>query len=480
MVHVVDYLSALQIQVDIEKSGWFEVTVHFKDYANGSTTPLPSSRLLALEAYDLQSTLKGLNGTIVPLGSLSWTLNLTGFLGTEFDYGLPQDTYMIKAHITGYKQYWIPQATIGICSCPTKLSFDLVKSGAVNVTVRSVDWQRPPQEVEWADPGAPIRLEVISSIGEISFGVSKQPQAPATRVSMNATDLSTGTYFIKAYTTGYVQRETYTFSITTGSTGDLLVDLVRGAKLSILINFKTEELFAPIDTYPYDPAFTPVRVDVYDSFGTFVGANVSHTLRTTAFQIDAIGFNSYAGDAAYRWTNYYDTTDGKLQRDYGLGPSTYLIYAWVPGYVQRSVVTATVDLGGTATVILDLHRLGHVYGQAAGYNMFGEVIPISWATVSGYGPMLVATSSLDGFYEMWLENGTYMLAASLVGYESQATEVRVSMGSETQIDFVLKPSGAPIPELSATEPTLLAVLIMAYALLLGNKHGKLTKRNVTN
>jgi len=480
LVHVADYLSALRIQIDVEKSGWFEVTVHFKDYANGSTTPLPSSRSLTLEAYDLQGILKGLNVTVVPLGSHSWTLNLTGFLGTEADYGLPQDTYIIKARITGYKQLWLPQATTGICSGPNRLSFDLVKSGAVNVTVRSVDWQWPPQEVEWAHPRAPIRLEVISSAGEIALGLSKQPQAPATRVLMNATDLSTGTYFVKAYTTGYVQRETYTFSITIGSTGDLVVDLVKGAKLSVFINFKTEELFALIDTYPYDPAFVPVRVQVYDSFGTFVAANISHIPRTTAFQIDVVGFNSYTGDPAYRWTNYYDTTDGKLQKDYGLAPSTYLVYAWVPGYIQRSVVTATVDLGGIATVIFDLHRLCHVFGQVTGYNMFGDVIPISWASVSAYGPILMATSSLDGFYEMWLENGTYMLAASLVGYETQATEVRVSMGSETSLNFNLKPSGAPIPELSATEPTLLAALIIAYALLLGKKHGKLTKHNGTN
>jgi len=469
LVYVVDYLSSLKIQIDIEKSGWLEVTVHFKEYANGSTTPLSSSRLLTLEAYDLQGTLKSLNGTIVPPGSPSWTLNLTGFLGTEFDYGLPQDTYMITARITGYIQLWIPQATIGFCSCPTRLSFDLVKSAAVNVTVRSVDWQWPPQEVEWAHPGAPIRLEVISSAGDIALGFSKQPEVPATRVYMNATDLSTGTYFIKAYTTGYIQRETYTFSITIGSAGDLVVDLVRGAKLNVLINFKTEELFAPIDTYPYDPTFIPLRVEVYDSFGTFVGANVSHIPGTTAFQIDVVGFNSYAGDPAYRWTNYYDTTDGNLQEDYGLTSSTYLVYAWVPGYVQRSVVTATVDLGGAATVIFDLHRLSHIYGQATGYNMFGEVIPISWATVSAYGPILMATSSLDGFYEMWLENGTYMLAASLVGYETQATEVRVSMGSETWVDFNLKPSGTPIPELPATELTLLAVLIMAYTLMHGKK-----------
>jgi len=285
------------------------------------------------------------------------------------------------------------------------------------------------------------------------------------RVYMNATDLSTGTYFVKAYTTGYVQRETYTFSITTGSTGDLVVDLVRGAKLSILINFKTEDLFASIDTYSYDPTFIPVRVEIYDSFGTFVAANVSHIPGTTAFQIDVVGFNSYAGNPAYRWTNYYDTTDSKLQKDYGLASSTYLLYGWVPGYVQRSVVTATVDLGGAATVIFDLHRLSHVYGQVTSYNMFGDLIPISWASVSAYGPIVMATSSSDGFYEMWLENGTYTLAAFLVGYETQATEVYASMGSEVEMNFTLKPLGAPIPELSATELTLLAILIIAYTLL---------------
>jgi len=126
-------------------------------------------------------------------------------------------------------------------------------------------------------------------------------------------------------------------------------------------------------------------------------------------------------------------------------------------------------LGGAATVIFDLHRLSHVYGQVTGYNMFGEVIPVSWASVSAYGPILMATSSLDGFYEMWLENGTYMLAVSLVGYETQAIEISASMGSETQTDFVLKPSGVPIPELSATELTLLAVLMMAYVFLHGKK-----------
>jgi hypothetical protein len=97
--------------------------------------------------------------------------------------------------------------------------------------------------------------------------------------------------------------------------------------------------------------------------------------------------------------------------------------------------------------------------------MYEDLIPLSWATVSTYGVTLSSTSSKDGFYEMWLENGTYMLAASSLGYETQAVEVYASSGSETPIDFDLRPSSTAIPELYQTELTLLAILIISYTLL---------------
>jgi len=347
--------------------------------------------------------------------------------------------------------------------------------GNLNVTIYSVDWQSPPQRVPWAYPGM-IRVHVYMIVAALVKTYIFNVPSVGDRISFQVTMLETGVYTVMAFTPGYVQLDFPEVAVTANSTSDISFNLAKGGVIYTTINFKTEDLLAPISL----TSFTPIRIEVYDATGKFVGATIGYVapglaqVSWPAFNFTRIiGFNSYAGNPSSRnygnWVNYYDTTDGVPLLDYGLPAGSYTIKAWIPGYIQRSVVTATVDLGGAATVIFDLHRLSHVYGKVTGYNMFGEVIPISWASVSAYGPILVTTSSLDGFYEMWLENGTYTLAAFLAGHETEATEVRVSMGSETQIDFFLKRLGASIPELPAKELTLLAVLIIAYALLHGKK-----------
>jgi hypothetical protein len=88
------------------------------------------------------------------------------------------------------------------------------------------------------------------------------------------------------------------------------------------------------------------------------------------------------------------------------------------------------------------------------------LIPLSWANVTAYGPIMATTSSLDGSYEMWLVNGVYTLAASSPGYETQATEIHISNAWDTPVDFDLKPPGSAIPKPSAAEVTLPVVLTM--------------------
>jgi len=44
--------------------------------------------------------------------------------------------------------------------------------------------------------------------------------------------------------------------------------------------------------------------------------------------------------------------------------------------------------------------------------MYDDLIPLSWGSVTAYGPILAATGSLDGFYEMWIVNGTHTLGVS--------------------------------------------------------------------
>jgi hypothetical protein len=97
--------------------------------------------------------------------------------------------------------------------------------------------------------------------------------------------------------------------------------------------------------------------------------------------------------------------------------------------------------------------------------MYDNLIPLSWATITAYGPTLTATSSLDGVYEMWIGSGTYTLGVSSPGYETQGVEIQVSMAWETPVDFNLTPTGTTTPELSATGWVSAALLVIACASL---------------
>jgi len=116
------------------------------------------------------------------------------------------------------------------------------------------------------------------------------------------------------------------------------------------------------------------------------------------------------------------------------------VRVWVPGYLQSEAMTVSTSLHTSRVGIrVSLERLAHVFGYVHGLDMYEDLIPLSWATVTAYGPALEATNSMDGFYEMWLLNGTYALAASSAGYETEATEIHVSSGWETPADFELGP-----------------------------------------
>jgi hypothetical protein len=296
-------------------------------------------------------------------------------------------------------------------------------------------------------------------------------QAEDTVSIANITGLPTDTYLVRAYTLGYIQTSDNPVSVSLGNTGGMMIDLVKGTKVQMTLTFKTAGLVTSIDTYRYNPAEVPVRVEVYDSFGALVGANATYVPGDSSYTVEVVGFHAYAGNPCSRWTNFYDTTDGWLQKDYGLPAGAYRVMVWVPGYTQLETIIISTSPGGSAGVTFSLERLSCVFGNVSGLNMYEDLIPLSWATVSAYGVTLSSTSSQDGFYEMWLQNGTHMLAASSLGYETQAVEVYASNGSETPLDFDLKPSSTAIPELYLTDLTFLTILIISYTLLQRKKSG---------
>jgi len=467
-VHVYDYSRIISVPFDLWRSSQFKVTVHFVD-VGGSVSPTPRNGMLLLEAFGLDGGIEGYNTTSVPENSTSWTMMIAGK-----NNGLPSGTYVIKATFPGYSQAFYPQATLGAGCSTTSLSFDMVRSGLLYVTLRSVNWQTPPQIIPWGYPCATIRIEAIGS-EQVYSGTTWQGNAIVGNNILvgvtfaNITDLPPDTYLIRAYTVGYVQTKDYQVSMSFGGTSDIQIDLVEATRLNVALTFRKEGLVAPIDTYArYNSKQVPVRLEVYDSSGTLAGANATQIPTDPPGlvwpSVEVAGFQRYAGNPAVRWVNYYDATDGSMQNDYGLPPGTYQVFVWVPGYIQAQPATFTATLSVT-NVTLDLYfdRLGHVNGTVRGLDMYGNLIPLSWATVSAYGPALVTTSSLDGVYEMWIPNGNYTLGVSYPGYAAQGVQIQVSMGSETAVDFNLTPTGTTTPELPTAEMMLPVVLAMACA-----------------
>ncbi|MEM3793485.1 MAG: carboxypeptidase-like regulatory domain-containing protein, partial [Candidatus Bathyarchaeia archaeon] len=368
----------VRVGIDLFKAGRIEVTVHFTDPNARRGAPLPSDRSLSVSVYGMDGSLKGRNSTMVPSGSLNWTLEVSG---------LPGGTYLVEASMKGYVQQAFPFITISGCGAVGGLSIILVEGGSADITIRSVDWEEPLREIGWAHPGAPIRVELYNPSGEFIIINATQPPPPETAVAVNVTGLSKGLYFINVYTLGYVQAQAYSFSVSLGCTTTLSICVIKGVKITADIVFLTEGLFSPVDTYPFKEDI-PVRVEVYDQYWNLAGANITHIPETISFNVEISGFKQYAGDAAHRWINYYDTTNGVLQLDYGLPPGTYMIRVWVPGYLQEGGAAATPPPSGLASITIRLNRLAHISGVVQGLNFFGDLSPLSWAQVTAFNDVV--------------------------------------------------------------------------------------------
>jgi len=94
---------------------------------------------------------------------------------------------------------------------------------------------------------------------------------------------------------------------------------------------------------------------------------------------------------------------------------------------------------------------GSVRGTVLWIDQYGNARPMAWAEITADDGISSphTTYTTDGTYTMWLPEGTYnMTASSSPGfYADSKSEIVVSPGSSTNIDFTLRPTGVPVPEL---------------------------------
>jgi hypothetical protein len=445
-VQLSSYEPPTRIQLDVHKSGRAEILVNFKNFPElKQATSVDSTRAVTIKLYDHNRVLRAQNSTNVSAGDSSGIVILTGFLGTQRDYGLPMDTYIIGATVNGYYQPSDAFVSVGGCNSKEEVSLEVIRTGSLKVTILSVDSQRPSVLRNWRYQDATIKMEVRDQYGvQIYASNSTRQNSSNHNVTLSVTGLRTGMYSIYVFTFGYIQTSSYFVFVKDGATSDTVVKIVQGGLLDLTVILEKEDVLTTIDTFPFSSEEeVPIRIQVLDAYQRFVAANatyVSSNENTIDFRL--AGFKDYAGNYIdWRWVNYYDTTDGAVQRDYGLDAGSYTFIVYLPGFSQsETYVTAQLPVDGVSSVVLRLNRLAHFSGSIYSFNMFDELVPLNWVTVDIAGEtMQDYTSTLDGSFDMWLEKGDYLVMCSLDGYAPTAVQLSLPKGADISIELYLEP-----------------------------------------
>jgi hypothetical protein len=443
-----------QIELPLEKTGTLKVTVHFRNstQVQESATP-PGLRSLTVKAYDADDNLRASNSIVVTAGSTNSFLELTGLLNTARDYGLPQGTYTISASFQGYIQpiergRVRAEHKVTIGDGRSETSFYMLLLGSLNLTIFSVNWQRPFSLVNWSYPNSTVTVEIRDAYGLEVYSTVKgaQPKSSSNLTVPIVTGLDDGTYSIHVFTYGYIQEKSSFFSVRKGEIADISVFMTKGVEIGLTLVFQKQRILDSIDTYKIDWRFNwsrvPVRFEIYDSKAQFVGANTAYVNSSAkVFSSTIAGFKSYYGNEATRWANYYDTTDGVAQKDYGLKPDLYTIKVFVLGYHQQSDPTIDLRTARSAGATLVLQRMGHLSGMIHTFNtMYEKYTRISWVSIDVLGQdTTLRTCTLDGFYELWVNPGSYLMIFSLPGYQTKSLRMQVTEGSDTPRNLELLP-----------------------------------------
>ena len=288
------------------------VTVHLHD-RRGTLTPSPTARpnSLLVELYDDDYNQVAMNFTVIPIGASSASVLLTGlglhgsnpnrrfslfaYRGFGFqDYGIPPGVYHVKAYVQGYLQNDDDKASVQMGFSLEAISFSMYRGAAFELTIYSLDWERPPIQRNWRWPGERITIEVFNSNGTlidtqpflvysvqpngVSFfgpvffdgnhGIIAQPFAEFLALfGTKPTAYTNGSYTFKVLTYGYFQpRLTTAFGSEGNATTDVRINLLIGANVTLNMKFRSEGIFTSV------PFNMSMRIRMFNNIGDLVAA----------------------------------------------------------------------------------------------------------------------------------------------------------------------------------------------------------------
>ncbi len=340
-----DWAGDVFVPIDLRIASSIIVTAHFHDQpssqnecpingcrGNEAVGLSRGNRFLIAELRDSAGTLVGMNFTYVLANQSSATVEVNGFgmigpdtLGIKYsyfiyqgdrDYGPPAGTYRIYLYMRGYIQDQVSSVSVTLSGSPTALSAHMYRGARLNITVYSVDWERPRVERPWEFPGAAFRLYVADTRGRA---------------------------------TGYVG---YTGFETGGREGEPA---------------RQPACYTKSTAPPFCPTGSPQVTAPSDQFGSTIVVNSWDGYIATESDTPGIppGQVQFGGGYSPPWNiggfligpyDYrYGQTDNFTAGD-ALETGTYSAYAFTYGYVQRLDFTVYAVAGATSDIELDLLR----------------------------------------------------------------------------------------------------------------------------
>jgi hypothetical protein len=173
----------------------------------------------------------------------------------------------------------------------------------------------------------------------------------------------------------------------------------------------------------------------------------------------------------YRPSGFYPPPPGMLQGEaHHSRLATLIPYNHLGPFEMRDLIKIpSAGLGGRTSTILSLDLRGLLTGTVAGYNMHGDLRSVSWAALSMKGKETSTIYSWDAFYEAYLSSGVYSLAITEPGLKPQTVSATVPDGGVVTVNFYLRPSGIPIPEISTYGVLPAVVVAVSFSLLFATR-----------
>ncbi len=148
--------------------------------------------------------------------------------------------------------------------------------------------------------------------------------------------------------------------------------------------------------------------------------------------VNAVHSQGFAWSAETSATGYYTMT---------VAPGTFDVTASHPQYESASISGVEVITDQLTTVDFELTPRGTLFGYVTDFD---NTFPLVGATVTASDGTNTTTNDI-GYYEMFLDEGTYTVTATMKDYADKTAVVDIVSGESTQQDFALQAAIAFIP-----------------------------------